>query len=270
MTAESSSKNFPSSGHPTKGITADPTKKAELNFVSIAQGIKHSIGITADGIVYSWGKTNALGQLGRVSSSNTTPAPVTIGSFKAVRAYVGGSNDDSGHSAILDASGTLWMSGCDRWQQLGLGASEGGSSGYTWRDGKLWQEKFVQSTSVTDLIRKNTMIPSKDESIIRDVALGGDHTLVLASNKRDVYAFGKGGDGQLGLVGKPFVSAPIKSTKLSTNGASAVCAVKACSMVFDEEGKQLAKAGKCRKTDEEITKGIERCLQRASKFGLVR
>ena len=46
---------------------------------------------------------------------------------------------------------------------------------------------------------------------IRDVALGGDHTVVLSGNQHDVYTFGKGGEGQLGVMGKPFVSAPVKS-----------------------------------------------------------
>ena len=276
--------------------TSKLKRPLHLNFVSVAEGVKHSIGITADGVAYSWGTTNALGQLGRVTKDDDpkdckVPAPIQLSTLSedekekegrptkvipVLRAYVGGSMDDSGHSALMDvSSGTLWMAGCDRWQQLGLGASEGGSSGYTWRDGKLWQEKFVPSTSVTDLMRKHHSADggltstSSQPQLIRDVALGGDHTLVLASNRRDVYAFGKGGDGQLGLIGKPFVSAPVKSVKLSVDGASAVCAVKACSMVFDDKGKRLAKAGKCRSSDAEIRKGIESCLKRAAAFGLV-
>mmetsp|Transcript_28650 Transcript_28650/g.41652 ORF Transcript_28650/g.41652 Transcript_28650/m.41652 type:complete len:99 (-) Transcript_28650:140-436(-) len=84
------------------------------------------------------------------------------------------------------------------------------------------------------------------ENTIRDVALGWDHTVVLSSNQRDVYVFGKGGDGQLGLSGKPFVSGPAKSVELSSKNTSskhnndsssnsdntaAVCAIRRCSMV---------------------------------------
>eukprot|EP00980_Cylindrotheca_fusiformis_P004758 scaffold1016_cov105-Cylindrotheca_fusiformis.AAC.4 len=128
------------------------------------------------------------------------------------------------------------MAGCDRWQQLGLGSAKGGTTGYTWKGGKIWQEQFVESRHVTDLMMKNTTTTTTAK--IRDVALGGDHTLVLGDDGI-VYAFGKGGDGQLGLVGKPFVSAPVKSTKLSSSemvAAAAVCAVQACSATIDVAG----------------------------------
>jgi hypothetical protein len=248
-------------------------------FSYTTHGLRHSVGITAAGVAYTWGRTNDLGQLGRATtdrSSAKTPGRVDIqtsaGSSstnaKAVKAYVGGSVD-SGHTAILDENGTLWMAGCDRWQQLGLGSSKGGSSGYTWQDGKLWQEQFLATTHLTEFLNENGTTTS-----IRDVALGGDHTLVLSSNQRDVYAFGKGGDGQLGLVGKSFVSAFVRSTVLSSSSRekqiAAVCAVKACSMTIDGSGTILNKAGKCRMNNKEMVDGLESCLARAAQTGLLK
>merc|ERR1711935_316979 len=90
---------------------------------------------------------------------------------------------------------------------------------------------------------------------IRAVALGGDHTLVLSSNKKDVFAFGKCGDGQCGFIGKPYVSAPKRSklfsstSNIGNNGdkdssgsasyIAAVCAVESCSMTINDDGKIL-------------------------------
>ena len=72
---------------------------------------------------------------------------------QAVRAYVGGL-PDAGHTAIVDAHGRLWMTGCDRWQQLGLGSANGGASGYTWTSGKVFQTAFRQNTFVPDYLRQ--------------------------------------------------------------------------------------------------------------------
>ena len=238
-----------------------------LEFATIATGTRHAIGVTTDGTAYSWGWSNAVGQLGRStdgsSCSSKHPRPIPL-STKISRAFCSqGCSTGSGHSALLDVEGRLWMAGCDRWQQLGLGSVHGGSAGYTWIDGKLWQDRFVPSESVLALIQAKSMS-------IRDVALGGDHTMILACNQKDVYCFGKGGDGQLGLVGKPFVSAPIKSKMLSESGnvlLSAVCAFQNCSMTLDESGKVRNQAGKCRIPGLQAT--IQECVARAKHAGLI-
>ncbi|CAJ1945938.1 unnamed protein product [Cylindrotheca closterium] len=256
------------------------SNNGESSFVYIAKGPRHSIGIDGNGAAYSWGKSNAVGQLGRPTNSEDSPKkepcrivlPIKNANGRIVKAYVShGCDKDTGHSALLieqtsaTASGKqqtqqLWTVGCDRWQQLGLGSSEGGSTGYTWKGGKLWHERFTPSIHVTDLIAK------KDpQARLVDVALGGDHTLVLANNG-NVYGFGKGGDGQLGLVGKPFVSAPVKSKTLSSPLAKAVCAFRACSVALDENGKSLAKAGTCSSLPSDW---LSKCIQTKEKEGLI-
>jgi alpha-tubulin suppressor-like RCC1 family protein len=114
-----------------------------------------------------------------------------------------------------------------------------------------------------------------DDATIRDVALGGDHTLVLSSNQRDVYAFGKGGEGQLGTTGKPFVSAPVKATKLSVSSndnktkIAAVCAIQHCALTIDDKGDVLKHAGKCRRSSREFQEALEACIRRATSNGLL-
>ena len=102
---------------------------------------------------------------------------------------------------------------------------------------------------------------------IRDVALGGDHTVVLSRNRRDVLTFGKGGEGQLGLTSKPWVSSPSKSKVLSSSKSdiAAVCAFRHCSMTLDDDGQIKNSVGKCSK----IKKALELCRKRAAESGLI-
>jgi alpha-tubulin suppressor-like RCC1 family protein len=235
-------------------------------FVDVAEGPRHSIGVTESGAAFSWGRRSNLGQLGRdtTETSSWKPGPISLpDDVLIVRAYVSDSDADSGHSALVDSKGRLWMAGCDRWQQLGLGSPQGGSAGYTWKGGKLWQDKFVLSPFVTSLMREDNR-----DTTIRDVSLGADHTLVLSSNCRDVYAFGKGGDGQLGFVGKPFLSAPRKSSLLSAPNTSAVCAVQNCSMTVGDDGTIKRRTGRqC--GSAHILDGIKKCIEKARQQGLL-
>lgn len=265
-----------------------------LDVVSSVGGSGHSIGITDAGIAYLWGR-NSLGQLGIGTSGSRIALPrqaeliqpdsdTTISTSKnarAVRGFVGGFSD-AGHSAILDSAGYLWFSGCDRWQQLGLGSSNAGSSGYTWENGKLWQERFQRNDFLMELLKSRNRdigwLPKDSSSLIRDVAIGGDHTVVLSSNMHDVITFGKGAEGQLGIANKPFVNAPTISKELSTpiqddrDGSkkiSAVCAIDHCSMTLDEQNNVINMVGKCRHKTKEFHNAFRICQERSRKYGLV-
>jgi len=245
-------------------------EKPEFVFTVKAQdGAGHSVGITRDGIVYTWGKSNAMGQLGRGVGKSKTPLPAEFshdGLVHAIRAFAGGGSD-AGHTAVLDSSGNLWLAGCDRWQQLGLGSPSGGAGGYTWVGGKIQQTTFQRNDFVTDLLRKYDTTAR-----IRDVALGGDHSIVLSSNKRDVITFGKGGDGQLGLSQKAFLSAPAKSAELSSSRAevAAVCAINYCSLTLNNNGDVLKHIGKCRSQAQSFADALSVCRDRSRRAGLIR
>ena len=257
-------------------------------------GSNHCIGITSQNTVYTWGNSNSMGQLGRptrnrrdcqtptiiattttataTTTATTTPTPV-------FRAYAGG-NAESGHSLLVTTNDhQVHVSGCDRWQQLGLGSAAGGSAGYTWEGGRIWRQEFVPNHFITDL-----MTTTSGNHKIRDVALGGDHTIILSENQRDVYVFGKGGEGQLGIPGKSFVSAPVRSTVLSstlnattktataataTADIAAVCAIHNCSMTLNGNGVILKKTGNCRMEHEAIMKGLTACRDRAERDKLL-
>jgi len=243
---------------------------------------KTNIGITPQGQVYTWGKQNGLGQLGRPGkSSHALPAQFSnpdndtntrsgLVNIKGAKGYTGGTKD-AGHSAILDSQGHLWFTGCDRWQQLGLGASVNGASGYTWKNGALWQETFQRNGFLLQLMRSKNDTGAGEG--IRDVAIGGDHTLVLSNNQMDVFSFGKGAEGQLGIVQKPFVSSPVHSKELSSKNdqkIGAVCAIRHCSFTLDEEGEVLKTVGKCRMETGGILNAVRDCREQAMRDGLVK
>lgn len=105
---------------------------------------------------------------------------------------------------------------------------------------------------------------------ISDVALGGDHTIILSSNKKDVVVFGKGGEGQLGLTSKPWVSSPSKSKLLSSSDAniSSVCAFRNCSMTLNDTGEVMKKVGKCSIEIKGMKRALDMCRKRAKETGL--
>ena len=206
------------------------------------------------------------------------------------------------------------MAGCDRWQQLGLGSSSGGAAGYTWT--ALWQTSFQYNPYIAQLMMDHCGTSASasasassnggtGSSPIRDVALGGDHTLVLSSNQRHVFSFGKGSEGQLGLTHKPFVSSPAHAKELSVSSSSqggggggkgtgtgihtkkrigALCAIQHCSIALDEQGEILKKVGKCLLTSDRtgtartrndgstrtgMAQAFQACRERAKRDGLV-
>lgn len=266
--------------------TTDGSAKVEFTETSKAQEAGHTIAITTQGIPYSHCHSkkacdNELGELGR-RGNPSTPLPIKLGDnndCNVAHAYTGGFSS-SGHSALLDTKGNLWVCGCDRWQQLGMGSSQGGSSGYTWKGGRLWQEEFQKNDYVVELLRsldpslgnrdKPTPLQSSSRRWIRDVSLGGDHTVILSSNKKDVIVCGKGGEKQLGLSSKPWVSSPAKSKVLSSSTAdiSAVCAFRNCSMTLDARGEVMNRAGKCSMELKGMAKALDVCRKRAQKTGL--
>lgn len=246
------------------------TPPSFVHVTSSVDGSQQSVGITASGQVWTWGRRNDMGQLGRSTTSSQerkAPTPVKLDdTAKAFRGYAGGIGE-SGHTAVLDTDGHLWVAGCDRWQQLGLGSAAGGSSGYTWENGRIWRDFFTRNDFIKELMDAKN--PGKS---IRDVSLGGDHTIVLSSNQKDVYTFGKGGEGQLGLVGKPFVSAPIRSTVLSSPSTitiAAVCGMRDCSLTLDSSGNVLNKAGRCRMVGD-LKVALNACIERSERDGLLK
>ena len=110
-------------------MPSDPASSAFAD-VSKAQEAGHTLAVAPDGTPFSRCHNqkiccNELGELGRGGDPSKL-LPIHLESsdgsgsvIKAAHAYAGGF-PSSGHSALFDTNGNLWMCGCDRWQQLGV------------------------------------------------------------------------------------------------------------------------------------------------------
>ncbi len=111
----------------------------------------HCIGLTHDGRAFTWALTSRGNRFGQLCASSSPSLPLQPGSIgdrhevdigqKVVAVGAGGSQS-TGHTALVGEDGSLYMCGCDRWQQLGLSSQKGGvgsnAAGYTWDGGKIW------------------------------------------------------------------------------------------------------------------------------------
>lgn len=101
----------------------------------------HCVGLR-DGIAYAWPLTragNRFGQLGMGSAAkdideNAAPTPIRGEGLPRIVEVAAGGRKDGGHTALVGEDGSVWMCGCDRWQQLGLSGAggAGNAAGYTW------------------------------------------------------------------------------------------------------------------------------------------
>eukprot|EP00003_Mantamonas_plastica_P022910 TRINITY_DN3987_c0_g2_i2.p1 TRINITY_DN3987_c0_g2~~TRINITY_DN3987_c0_g2_i2.p1 ORF type:complete len:807 (-),score=257.15 TRINITY_DN3987_c0_g2_i2:23-2443(-) len=80
--------------------------------IDIACGIQHSVAVTDDGVVWTWG-FDGRGQLGRAGKA-IKPNPVISDTLNAVKVAAG-----QGHTVALDADGHVWAWGRGTEGQLG-------------------------------------------------------------------------------------------------------------------------------------------------------
>ena len=143
------------------------TNIGSLTISAIACGFYHTVFLTNDGKVYSYGD-NVYGQLGRTldtANPQTTPSIIsTLNSFTISAIACGGS-----HTVFLTNDGKVYSCGLNNHGQLG------------------------QSTSTTT----PSIISTLNSFTISAIACGGGHTVFL-TNDGKVYSCGTNRHGQLG------------------------------------------------------------------------
>jgi hypothetical protein len=149
------------------------------NIVSLASGGGHTVALTADNLLYTWGQGSS-GQLGDgqpiTGYSSSIPVAVTMSgvlSGKTIVAIACGST----HSMALDSTGKLYAWGQNAAGQLGDGL---GASGVT--------------SNVPVAVSTSGVLSGK---VITGVAGGSSFNIVCTSDG-GVYAWGQGTNGQIG------------------------------------------------------------------------
>lgn len=214
-------------GNGTTNTSTIPVQVSGLSDIDqIAAGNDHVLALKSDGTVAAWGLNNA-GELG-TGTTTSSATPVTVpGLSHVVQVAAGGLPRTAGHSAALEADGTVWTWGYGKHGQLGQGSN---------------------STSPVP-----TQVPGLTGVV--QIAASGDNTYALKSDGT-VYAWG---DDEYGQIGNPSAAnnqntpmqAGISDATSLSAGATAAAVIKSDGTVWDwgdNNTLQLGDEGACGKT----------------------
>ena len=136
--------------------------------IQVACGDKHTVCVTEDGSVYSWG-SGKRGALGHSETNDSCGEPTQVqGISNAVRVACG-----TDHTLVLDANGKLWSFGENTYGQLGL-----------------------RTDSLKEVRPKKIAISASQGKIV-DISCGDEHSAYV-DGRGNAHTWGYGQDGQLG------------------------------------------------------------------------
>ncbi|NXN06125.1 RCC2 protein, partial [Sylvia borin] len=183
------------------------------------------------GSVFAFGE-NKLGQLGLGNQTDAVPSPTQILYNGQPICKLGCGAE---FSMVMDCKGNLYSFGCPEYGQLGHN-SDGKFIARAQRieyDCELLPRRlalFVERT-------KDGQVLPVPNVVVRDVACGANHTLVLDSQKR-VFSWGFGGYGRLGHAEQKDEMVPrlVKLFDFPGRGAAQIYAGYTCSFAVSETG----------------------------------
>jgi alpha-tubulin suppressor-like RCC1 family protein len=220
---------------------------------TLAAGGSHTVVVTPDGNVWTWG-ANGSGQLGDgTTSGKTTPTQVT--SMTDVIAVAAGTS----HTLVLRDDRTVWVWGNNSYGQLGDGTtSPGRTSPYALgltdiiaiaageyhsvaleSNGTVWTWGRNQNGQLGDGTNTNSTIPLAVGTLsgITAIGAGGGHTLVVKPDAT-VWGFGLNTNRQLGDNSTTNRSTPVQMQGVT--GAAAVSGGTYHSVVLKSNGTLMA------------------------------
>ncbi|XP_039591074.1 probable E3 ubiquitin-protein ligase HERC4 isoform X2 [Polypterus senegalus] len=139
-----------------------------IPFGQIAAGGAHGFALTLSGAIFGWGRNN-FGQLG-VNDDKDRYAPVLLKSLRTQKVIYVCCGED--HTAALTKEGGVFTFGAGGYGQLGHNTTS----------------HEVNPKKVFELMG----------SVVTQIACGRQHTLAFVPSSGRIYAFGLGGNGQLG------------------------------------------------------------------------
>jgi alpha-tubulin suppressor-like RCC1 family protein len=163
-----------------------PPMWGESPVIAVAAGGAHTLALTSDGIVWSWG-ANGAGQLGLSDTSRanrTTPSLIEFDVGWNVFENIASVRAGFSYSVALKTGGTLWAWGQNEYGQLGVGDTLSSN----------WPIQIGVYSSDSDGF---PILISADSDWTR-VAAGSRHTIALKVNG-SLWVWGWNQNGQLGL-----------------------------------------------------------------------
>jgi len=187
---------------------------ADKTPAQVAAGSSHSLLLTDDGSVFSFGH-NDDGRTGLgIGSGNTlvaTPIDMTNLAGKSITQVAAG----AAHNLLLADDGSVFSFGPNAFGATGLGTATGDTL-------------VATPIDMTNLAGKT----------IAQVAAGGQHSLLL-TNDGSVYSFGRNDDGQTGQgteSGNTLVATPIDTSNIAGKSITQVAAGGQHSLLLADDG----------------------------------
>ncbi|XP_015787614.1 probable E3 ubiquitin-protein ligase HERC3 [Tetranychus urticae] len=206
--------------------------------IQICSGAHHSLALTKNGEIYSWGANN-LGQLGLGYKNPSANKPHLITSLQASPIF--SISSGSYHSFGLSCTGALYGWGKNEFGQLGVGDNEhrstptclthlrnqkisfvSGGEDFTaalTEDGGIFTWGAGMYGQTGHGVKGNELFPKRILEMIGNkvtqVACGRCHMLLLVNSDK-IYACGLNGCGQLGLSHNENKLIPVSLSKIDT------------------------------------------------------
>ena len=199
----------------TSGVLAGKTITAIT-----ASGGQHSLALDSNGKVYAWGD-NTVGQLGSGTITSDQSSPVAVDTSGVLNGKtIVAISAAGGHSLALDSDGKVYSWGYDSNGQLGDGGT---------------------NTNQSSPVAVDTSGVLAGKTIVA-ISAGSAYSLALDSDGK-VYAWGNGGDGQLGYGDVMHQASPVAvdtSGVLNGKTVKVIAAGGGHSLAIDSDGKVYA------------------------------
>ena len=179
------------SGYNTSSTIQTPKNIYELNdknIISVACGNEHTLALSKDGSVYSWGWSQD-GVLGYESIDEVIFNPTKITSLTRRKIKIKKISCGSIHNLLIDNNGQIYSFGCSKGGQLGLEINV---------LEKLFKQYNKGQKEENSSIYNPMSIDSLNNININKISSGEAHNLALSSDGK-CYSWGFGSNGQLGL-----------------------------------------------------------------------
>jgi alpha-tubulin suppressor-like RCC1 family protein len=161
---------------------------ALTNVVSVGHGLYHVVAVTSGGAVYAWGN-NGTGVFGGTSPSSSN-VPVQMTGWQPAVAVAAGREQ----TYVLDGVGRVWAVGENSSGELGDGS-------------------FIDRTSPV-------LVSGLGGVFVVAISAGSQHAIALDSNG-DVWAWGRGNEGQLGDGLQTTSNVPVQVSGLKAGAIAA-------------------------------------------------
>ncbi|EOD22027.1 E3 ubiquitin ligase [Emiliania huxleyi CCMP1516] len=262
-------------GHGDEQDHSQPKKIEALagrRVVAVSAGDFHSLALTVDGAVWSWGR-GVYGQLGHGDQQNQL-LPKKVEAFAGQRVVAVSAGGD--HSLALTADGSVWSWGSGDYGKLGHGDQQ--RQLLPKKHGTVLTFGNGDDGQLGHGNTNNLWLPTPIPALVARAISAGEHHSLALSRDGSVFAFGNNANGQLGLGDREDRLTPTRipglpAVKAVSAGADHSLVVTCGGAVYSfgdgdmgQLGHGLAEVFLLQPTEVEALRGVGACMVVAGYF----